>query len=218
MDSQAIRILNRLYLKTSNYQGLIDFKRVQISNTPNVWSYLGLIKAIQTSHKNGLDVSLEEITVICDDLLSSKWRVTGALKLSILDIKAKNFLKLNKKNRAKKIYEKILKNENIKSVGILNRSINGYAISLLKLNELNVSENILKFALDSDNQITTDQIPDFVANKMEVINKSKKQDLLPMYYTLYRVYKKQGLIEKQNATLNQILVIDSKNNFALKRN
>jgi tetratricopeptide (TPR) repeat protein len=217
LDSQAIKKLQRLYLKTSDYQGLITFKRSRVNKTPNVWSYLGLIKAIQIGHRKGLNVSLEEITSICNDLLSAKWRVTGSLKVTILDIKAKNFLKLNKKNKAKQVYERILKNQDIKSVGVLNGVINGYAISLLKKNEYKASENVLKFSLDRDNKITIDQIPNFISNKVEVINTSKKQDLLPLYYTLFRVYNKQNFDDKKRSVLNQILAIDSQNKFALKR-
>ncbi len=216
-DSQAIKKLKRLYLKSKNYQGLIDFRRIQIKNTPNIWSYLGLIKAIEIGHKKGLNVYLEEVTNICDDLLSDKWRVIGALKISILDNKAKNFLKQNKKQKAKIVYEYILQNENLKSTELLNRVINGYAVTLLRKNELELSEAILKSIIYPGSTIDTDQIPLFISNKIQVANKAQKKQLFPLYYSLYRVYKKQDLKAKQQGVLNDILAIDIENKFVKKR-
>ncbi len=216
-DSQAIKKLKRLYLKSKNYQGLIDFRRMQIQNLPNVWSHLGLIKAIEIGHRKGVNVSLEEITDICDDLLSTKWRVIGALKISILDNKAKNLLRLNKKQKAKNIYEDILKKEDIKSTGLLNRVINGYAITLLRKNEIELSKAILKSVIYKNNTITVDQLPSFISNKIQIANKAHKKQLVPLYCSLYRVYKKQGLNEKQQEVLNEILAIDTENKFVKKR-
>ncbi|WP_405567955.1 tetratricopeptide repeat protein [Polaribacter sp. Asnod6-C07] len=216
-DSQVVKKLIRLYLKSKNYQGLIDFRRRQVQNNPNVWSYLGLIKAIQIGHKKGLNVSLAEVTSICNDLLSKKWRVTGSLRITILDNKAKSLLKQKKQNKAKLIYEEILKNETLKSIGLLNRIINGYAISLLKKNELTSSETILKSILEHDQDTSSDLIPDFIANKIYLAKKSSKKQLIPLHYTLYRVYKQQGLPDKQKLVLNQLLAIDSENKFAKKR-
>ncbi len=216
-DSQAIKKLKRLYLKSNNYQGLIDFRRTQIQNIPNVWSYLGLIKAIEIGHKKGLNVSLKEITTICNDLLSDKWRVIGSLKISILDNKAKSLLKQNKKNKAKQVYASILKNENIKSSGLLNRVLNGYVITLLRKNEFVASEAILNLILKETEIANLDLIPEFVSNKITLAKKSSKKQLLPLYYSLYRTYKKQNLVEKQHEVLNNILAIDSENKFVQKR-
>jgi tetratricopeptide (TPR) repeat protein len=216
-DSQAIKKLKRMYLKSNNYQGLIDFRRAQIKSTPNIWSYLGLIKAIEIGHRKGLNVSLEETTDICDDLLSDKWRAVGALRISILDNKAKSLLKQGKKQKAKLVYEEILKNENIKSSGLLNRVVNGYAITLLRKNELETSEAILKSILDEDQDVNSDLIPDFVSNKFSLAKKSSKKQLIPLHYSLYRIYKKQGLNAKQQGVLNDLRVIDSENKFAKKR-
>lgn len=224
-DSQAIKKLKRLYLKSNNYQGLIDFRRTQIQNLPNIWSYLGLIKAIEKGHKKGLNVSLEEVTTICDDLLSANWRLTGAIKISILDNKAKSLLKQNKKNKAKLIYEDILKKENIKSTGLLNRVLNGYIVTLLKKNELEESEAILKSILTEDQGNNSDLIPDFnssnlpafIIDKISLAKKGSEKQRIPLYYSLYRIYKKQGLNEKQQEVLNDLLAIDPNNKFAKKR-
>ena len=216
-DSEATKKILNLYKKSNDYQGLISFRRKQIENDPRIWSYIGLIKAVQLGHKNGLNVSLNEVTTICDDLLSKKWRVIGVLKITILDIKAKNLLKQNKKSEAKKVYEDILKNEQISSKEIFSRVVNGYAIVFLKNNEFEIAEEILRAILYNKEDVNFDIIPSFFKNKIGLVEKISEKHLIPAYCSLYRVYKKQGAIEKQQLVINQILVIDPKNKFAQKR-
>lgn len=216
-DSEAVKKLLRLYKKSNDYEGLINFRRKQTENDPRIWSYLGLIKAIQLGHRKGLNVSLEETTVICDDLLSSKWRVIGALKITILDVKAKSLLKQNKKNKAKQVYEDVLQKEQINSTEILNRIINGYALVLLKKNELEIGEEILKAILYEEEGVNFEIIPEFIKNKIVLAEKSPKKQLIPLYCSLYRIYKKQGLAEEQQKVVNDILAINPEDKFAKKR-
>lgn len=235
-DSEVIKKIERLFLKMKDFVGLIEFRRHQITKTPNLWSYFGLIKAIERGYKKRVVNSLDEIITICDELLTPKWRVSKSLRAIILEKKAQVFTKQKKFELATENYESILKNFELQSPQFLNRILNSYCIMLLKSKKSDVSKTILESIIYKE-QIDLEknkEIPEFVINNLSLAHKDENKLMLPLYYTLYRVYKKDNNHTtystrsastfsnekshgKRRSILNEIIAIEPNNKFANKR-
>ncbi|MFY0602951.1 MAG: hypothetical protein JXQ93_03310 [Flavobacteriaceae bacterium] len=211
-DSEVIKSIERLNVKSQDFQGLIDFRRYQISKHPNLWAYIGLIKAIERGHRKGLNVSLSESVSICDDLLQD-WKLVGNLKISVLELKAKALLRNGQKTLAEGIYYNIL-NGNLRSHQIINRIVNGYAFSLLKNDKIEESKVILEAILYKK---VDGSLPLIIKKHLNTAYKTPSKQLMPLRYTLYRVYKKQNRNGAKQTVLNEILAINPNDKFALKR-
>lgn len=212
-DSEAIKKVVCLYQRLNDYKGLIYFRRQQVENYSNLYSYLGLVKALEKGYENGLPISLNECSEICDNLVVN-WKVKGNLKISILDMKAKSYIKNNKPKKAIGIYSDVIENEVIKTPFLAQQIINGYATSLLENNEDEKAKNILNSVIYKEEDENHSKA---LQRKLKMVRSLDSKELISTRYNLHKVYKKQGDSKKQKKILREILSAEPKNEFAKKR-
>ena len=212
-DSESIKKVVSLYQRSKDYRGLIHFRRQQVKNYSNLYSQLGLVKALEKGYEKGLPISLNECSEICDNLLLN-WTVKGNLKISIMDMKAKSYLKNNKPKEAIVTYTTIIENEEIKAPFLAQQVINGYAISLFQNNEVIEAENILRTIIYKEDD---ENYSKSIQRHLKTVSRLNNKELISSRYNLHKVYKKQGNNKKQKEILQEILSVEPKNKFAKKR-
>lgn len=215
-DSMAVKKTTRLFLKTKDFSGLVDFKRYQADKLPTFWSALALVKAYFKAYKKKQVGSLNEAKFILDDLVDN-WNLTSNLKVLALGLKGKLFLIEKDFNAANNVFLSILENYELKSPALIIETTQGFVRTLMKGNieQKEEAKFILKSMIYKDFNESS-SLPPYFNSYFDKIKKTSSKNKLPLLYLLHKTYKKLGEDDYASKVLVQIKSFDNDNKYVIK--
>ncbi|WP_136667694.1 hypothetical protein [Flavobacterium sp. H122] len=219
-DSLAICHLKKAYQDNNKYFDLIKERQRFAEAHPSVYSYLGVVDAIQDAYdkKQVTQDSLANGVSIADKILST-YSLTEKTAVDVIDKLAKLYIAQGNYQEATSVIQTILNELNTNSPATVNKLIYRYAsIYFAKGDYLKVKE-ILRFGLNEEEGIkaenkTIQQIHILAKNKQKESFRHKE----PLYILAYQAHKSLGENSQAKEIVQKIAAYDPKNLFVQKRN
>jgi hypothetical protein len=215
-DTRSILLLKRLYKRTNDYSGLVNFQRIRNNNKDTLFSHLGLMSALNLKFKKEIqDYNLLSESINIGEDLIQNWGLLDSQKINVSDNLAEAYMLNGSYQNSKDLLKNVIETTSTTSSGGINTLIGNYARSHYKNGEYEKTKNILMIAI-KDNEANSEEL-EYITELT-----SKKEDNsfnknLRLYYLLYRTYKKSGETDKMAIILQKLIQNNPEDKFALKR-
>ncbi|GAB5400281.1 MAG: hypothetical protein Aureis2KO_18660 [Aureisphaera sp.] len=216
-DTKIVKLIKRLFIKSKNYSGLVDFQLQYDSQNRTVYTALGVMHALQLKYENETQSPslLSQAIAIGEDLLIN-WGLVDSLMIKTI-AKLTTIYILNRQYReAIELVRKIIDTVPIKSEGMINTLIYCYGKAHMENRDFTAAEEIALLgikdykAIDSPKHENVKLLADKKEKNIFTMN-------LPLYYLLYEIYNRMDNDFDKESTLQYILTNDPENRFASNR-
>ncbi len=217
-DTVILNFLKKAYIKTNNFDSLIDLQRDHHTLKQTYHSHLGLMSALTLKFKKQTqnNVLVDESISLGENILQNWPLLTDHLLIRAVDKLAECYTLRGNYNIAKTTIENTIGDVTTLSEGCINNLLYRYAKIFYENVEYEQAKNILSLGL---NIIPVDEVNGFETIK-ELASKKRDQAFnanLRLYYLLYEVYSSLGDSFQKNQILQKLLANNPQDRFALNR-
>lgn len=219
-DSLAISHLKKAYEKNNKYFDLIKERQRFADAHPSVYSYLGVVDAIQNAYekKQVTKDSLTNGITIADKILST-YSLTQKTAVDVIDKLAKLYIAQENYQMATSVLQNMFSQLNINSPATINKLIYRYASVHFAKGEYQKTKEILRFGLNEDENLKTE---DQTIQQMHQLAKNKQKESFrhkePLYILAYQTHLSLGENSSATEIIQKLKAYDPKNVFLKKRN
>lgn len=216
-NSTSISRVKSLFYRNKKFTEFISFQSRHANATGRFYSRLGLMEAYEISYLKGGGNKNDLIMAIGEgeDLLRNS-HLSPEQVIEVINKLCKIHLMLNNLDTAKMLCENIINILSIKSPAYVDRLFYLYGVIMLKFNEFDLCEKIIR--LNLFNEITMSQ--DIFEKLINLNNRKSGTNLetrLSLYYLLHDLYLAKGEPSKAHDLLLEIKLIRPEDKFVLKR-
>jgi tetratricopeptide (TPR) repeat protein len=216
LDPISIKQLKSVYYANNKYFDFISKKQKFAEKKQTIYSYLGVIDAIEMAceKKQAVPDSLSNAIAVGNMVLGN-FNLLETTEVDVVDKIAKLHTLQFNFSEAKKITEYTIGNLTTSSPAVINKIVYRYAHIYYAEDRLEEAKNILRIALgQSENENNAfSKIKEIALNKTKETFKHK----LILYYLLFEVYHKLNDNDNAVIVLNKITEINPKDQFLIKR-
>lgn len=215
-DPISIRQLKSVYYANNKYFDFIAKKQKFAEKKQTIYSYLGVIDAIEMAceKKQAVPDSLTNAIAVGNMVLGN-FNLLETAEVDVVDKIAKLHTLQFNFSEAKKMLEYTIGNLTTSSPAVINKIVYRYAHIYYTEGKLEEAKSILRLALGQSEEEGNAflRIKEITATKVKETFKHK----LILYYLLFEVYHKLNDNDNASLILNKISEDNPKNQFLIKR-
>ncbi|WP_134384214.1 tetratricopeptide repeat protein [Flavobacterium psychrophilum] len=215
-DPISIKQLKSVYYTNNKYFDFISKKQKFAEKKQTIYSYLGVIDAIEVAceKKQAVPDSLTNAIAVGNMVLDN-YNLLETTEVDVVDKIAKLHTLQFNFSEAKKITEYTIGNLTTSSPAVINKILYRYAHIYYTEDRLEEAKSILRIALGQSEEENNEflKIKEIAANKVEETFKHK----LILYYLLFKVYHKLNDNDNASAVLSKISEANPQDQFLIKR-
>lgn len=215
-DSKGLILLKRSYIRTKNWNKLVELSRNRYNVKPTFWAGLSLMSAIEKAYVKSASGSIQEALNIGNTLLE-KNKENTAYHIKISMMMAHHYMTSKSYDNALNILDSLQSKivlEKLSDPTIINEFISIKALCLMKKGNNKEAEKILKIGLKRDDAVKSDTDTHVQLSKQKLKETLAQKRMMEI--TLAKVYLKYDL-GKASEQITHILSLYPNDPFALKR-
>ncbi|MCL9806423.1 tetratricopeptide repeat protein, partial [Flavobacterium amniphilum] len=216
-DSLSFFELKKAYRANGKYFELIKERQKFADKHPSVYSYLGVVDAIEEAHSKG-KVTAESLNngVSILKMVLDNYNLVDKTAVDVLDKLGKLYVAQRNYSDAIKILENTISIVTTNSPSVVNKLIYRYASVLLASGNLQKAREVLQIGLKEGDVATTN------LTKLKTLSDKKEKESfkhkIPLYHLLYKVYHSAGDREQSGRILMQLKSFNPSDKFVQGRN
>jgi tetratricopeptide (TPR) repeat protein len=216
-DSLSVYHLKKAYQANGKYFELIKERQKFADSHPTVYSYLGVVDAIQKAYEKR-QVTSESLSngVSIIKMILDNYNLVDKTAVDVLDKLGKLYVAQGNYTEAIKMLEHTISIVTTSSPAVVNKLICRYASVLMASGNLDKAKEVLYIGLREEAFSETDLV------KLKVLSDKKEKESpghkIPLYHLLYKAHESSGEKEHAGRILTQLRELSPSDKFAQKRN
>ncbi|MFC7775173.1 tetratricopeptide repeat protein [Flavobacterium sp. GCM10027622] len=216
-DSLSFFHLKKAYHANGKYFELIKERQKFADKHPSVYSYLGVVDAIEEAYGKG-KVTAESLNngVSIAKMILENYNLVDKTAVDVMDKLGKLYVAQRNYTEAISMLENTISIVTTNSPAVVNKLIYRYASVLLASGNLQKAREVLEIGL-KEGEVTRTNF-----TKLKTLSEKKQKESfkhkIPLYHLLYKVYHSAGDREQSGRILAQLKQFNPKDQFVQKRN